>query len=60
MKTKSGKRVRTAKGKSLKTVKIRRFWTINPKIRVKESAKIYSRRRAKTELERLLEGVIDE
>ena len=32
--------------------KIRKTWKINPRIRVKESAKIYKRRNAKQQLKR--------
>jgi hypothetical protein len=32
-----------------KKVKVRRFWPINPKTRVKKSAKIYSRSKTKKE-----------
>lgn len=33
-----------------KKIKIRRRWRINPKTRVKESKKVYSRKRTKEEL----------
>jgi len=35
-------------------VKIRRLWRINPKTRVKKSAKVYSRKKAKAKLKKEL------
>jgi hypothetical protein len=33
-------------------IKIRKFWKINPRLRIKQSKKIYSRARAKLQAER--------
>jgi len=41
--------------KPRKKVKIRRLWTINPRTRIKKSAKIYARSRVKKEVKKLLE-----
>ena len=38
--------------KKKKRVKIRKFWAINPKTRVKESKKIYSRKKNKKRLKK--------
>lgn len=38
-----------------KSVKIRKSWAINPATRVKISKKVYSRRKVKQELKRIVE-----
>jgi hypothetical protein len=38
-----------------KKVKIRRFWPINPRTRVKKSGRIYSRKKVKKELKEIFE-----
>lgn len=39
-------------------IKVRRGWVINPRTRVKESGKMYSRRKLKSEIKKILkEGV---
>jgi hypothetical protein len=39
---------------SSKDIKIRRYWNINPKTKIKESAKIYSRELTKKEIKEIL------
>jgi hypothetical protein len=42
------------KGKQKKKIKIRKFWAINPRTKIKENAKIYRRTEKKRELKDIL------
>ncbi|MDP3143124.1 MAG: hypothetical protein Q8N14_04190 [Candidatus Omnitrophota bacterium] len=42
-----------------KKVKIRRFWTINPKTRVKKNAKVYACSQAEKESKKLIEELLN-
>jgi hypothetical protein len=46
--------------KTRKTAKIRRSWNINPKTRVKKSAKKYKRQDIKKQITKILKGLKDE
>lgn len=41
-----------------KKIKIRRFWTINPKERVKESSKKYKRSKSKQQLRKQIDEIV--
>jgi len=42
------------KNSPARKIKVRRLWVINPRTRIKKSAKIYSREQAKLEAKKLL------
>jgi len=55
MKSKPSPKINPVRKSLSNGVKVRRFWTINPKTRVKESFKIYYRHRKKRETKKLIE-----
>lgn len=57
MKIKPIKKVKQVRKTRSNVRKIRRFWLINPKTRVKKSAKIYTRSKVKKATQRLVEEV---